>query len=80
MTIIRRDDFNNKLEAFLGKPIVKVITGLRRSGKSFLLKQLISDLPEKGMRYLYIDKESLEFDDIRDYKDLNNFIDEYLFN
>ena len=43
MTIIRRDDFNNKLEAFLGKPIVKVITGLRRSGKSFLLKQLISD-------------------------------------
>ena len=80
MTIIRRDDFNNKLEAFLGKPIVKVITGLRRSGKSFLLKQLISDLPVKGMRYLYIDKESLEFDDIRDYKDLNNFIDENLFN
>lgn len=80
MAIIRRDDFNNKLETFLGKPIVKVITGLRRSGKSFLLKQLISDLPEKGMRYLYIDKESLEFDDIRDYKDLNNFIDENLFN
>lgn len=79
MILIKREHFYNKIKGFLGKPIIKVITGLRRSGKSYFLKQLIKELPKKDTKFLYIDKESLEFDEIKNYKDLNLYIKENLF-
>lgn len=54
---------------------------MRRSGKSFFLRQIIDDLKEKGVRdnqILCIDKDSLDFDHIKDYKDLNRFVEESL--
>jgi predicted AAA+ superfamily ATPase len=54
--------------------VVKVITGMRRVGKSYLLRQLIGLLQEFGVassRILYIDKESLDFEEVRTYRDLN---------
>ncbi len=80
MDLIKRELFYNKIKGFVGKPIIKVITGLRRSGKSYFLKQVIKDLPKKDSNFLYIDKESLEFDEIKDYKDLDLYIKKNLFN
>ncbi|MCQ2393536.1 MAG: ATP-binding protein [Kiritimatiellae bacterium] len=57
----------------MGKPPVKVITGLRRSGKSVFVRQIVAALRDDGVtdnRLIYLDLESLENDTIRNYKDL----------
>lgn len=67
----------------MGKNIIKVIIGLRRSGKSFFLKQLRDLLFSEGLEesnLLYIDKENLNFNFIKDYKDLANFIEGHFLN
>ena len=69
-----RNIYLDRIKPFLGKPVIKVITGMRRVGKSCLLRQLIASLRESGIpaeRILYIDKESLDFEHIGDYHDLN---------
>jgi len=70
----KRNIYLERIRPFLGKPVVKVITGMRRVGKSYLLRQLVGLLQESGVpssRILYIDKESLEFEAVRTYRDLN---------
>lgn len=67
------------MRPWIDKPIIKVITGMRRVGKSCLLKQLIEHLhlrkvPNK--RIHLIDKESIDFDDIVTYKDLVAYLKE----
>jgi predicted AAA+ superfamily ATPase len=58
----------------MGKPVVKVITGLRRAGKSCFLKQIMEWLKiSRGVpasRILFVDKESLEFEKVAAAKDL----------
>jgi predicted AAA+ superfamily ATPase len=57
--------------------MVKAITGVRRCGKSTFLSQVASVLLEKGIpedTILVINKELLEYDFIRTYKDLDKFI------
>lgn len=64
---------------FIDKPVIKVITGVRRSGKSFIMKQLISMLSRNGVdsnQIVYINKELVKFDFITNYKDLHGFITE----
>ncbi len=64
----------DRLRRFLGKPVVKVITGMRRVGKSTLLRQVIEQLHQEGVsddRILYVDMESLDFEHIRTYRDLH---------
>ena len=39
--MVRRQYYLDKIKPFLGKGIVKAITGLRRVGKSFFVRQLI---------------------------------------
>jgi uncharacterized protein len=72
-----RTIYTERIKPFIGKPVIKVITGMRRSGKSTFVKQIIEHLlaesvPEKNI--LYINKESLDFDFIRDYRDLNAYV------
>ena len=50
--------------------MIKVITGMRRVGKSVLLRQLASDLRQKGRTVQYIDRESFEWDHVRTAADL----------
>jgi len=72
--IIKRDFYLNKLIASQGNGLVKVITGIRRAGKSFLLFNLFrSYLLEQG-----VDKEhiiEMEFDDFenKDYRNPDTF-------
>ena len=51
---------------FINRPVIKVITGMRRAGKSCLIKLIIDSLKEKKTidsdQILYINKESLEYD------------------
>jgi predicted AAA+ superfamily ATPase len=73
----KRNLYLNKIRPYINKPVIKVITGMRRVGKSYLLRSIIDDLklskvPENQI--LYINKESLDFDFIRTYRDLNQYV------
>jgi predicted AAA+ superfamily ATPase len=62
-----------QIEPFLGNSVVKVITGMRRSGKSCLVRLLMNKLVANGVQpeqIVYVNKESYEFDAIRTYHDL----------
>ena len=76
MKAIARQKYLEKIEKYLGKDTIIILTGQRRVGKSYLLR-LFKDkvAAEPGNNIIYIDKEQKEFDDIRTYKDLNNYID-----
>ena len=75
--MITREKYLNKMIPFMGKPVIKVITGIRRCGKSTLLRMIINLLSEKGVKpaqILLINKDSLEFDQIRTYLDLDRYV------
>ena len=67
----------SRIAPFLGKPVVKVVTGMRRSGKSCLLRLLMDKLVAEGVRperIIYVNKEDYEFDSIRTYHDLADHV------
>ncbi len=69
----KRNLYLKQIEPFLGNSVVKVITGMRRSGKSCLVRLLMNKLIADGVQpeqIVYINKESYEFDAIRTYHDL----------
>lgn len=76
MFIKNRPYYYRRIEPFIGKEIIKVITGQRRSGKSYFLRQLAMELEKTfpGKPRIYIDKERLEFDFIRNYEDLTAYV------
>lgn len=76
MKIIERKYLQDIIDV-MGTPDIKVITGVRRSGKSELLhmfKEYIKKNDEKS-NIIYIDFNLYEFDSIKDYKELINYID-----
>lgn len=71
-----RPEYLNYVKKFIDKPLIKVFIGMRRVGKSVIMKLVINELLNNGVpqsNILYINKESLEFDDIKNYIDLYNF-------
>ncbi|NQY78739.1 MAG: ATP-binding protein [Candidatus Caenarcaniphilales bacterium] len=47
---------------------------MRRSGKSYFLRQIIEKLIGKDKQVVYIDKENLDFKDIKDFNDLDEYV------
>uniref|UniRef100_A0A832D0M4 ATP-binding protein n=1 Tax=Ignavibacterium album TaxID=591197 RepID=A0A832D0M4_9BACT len=74
--LIKRDFYIEKLKIFLDKPVIKVITGMRRVGKSTILLSLMEELKQNldEKNIIYINKESLEFDFIQNYESLYKYI------
>ncbi len=79
MDAILRHDYLDQVEKYLGKQTIIVLVGQRRVGKSYMLRQLF-DLKssDPANHVILIDKEKRQFDFIRDYQDLNAYIDEQL--
>lgn len=74
-----RDLYLNQLIQFKDKKLIKVITGLRRSGKSTLLSLFENHLITSGVDKNHIIRmnfESFEFDEITNYKELHAYINE----
>ena len=72
-----RDLYLNQLIQFKDKKLIKVITGLRRSGKSTLLSLFENHLITSGVDRNHIIRmnfESFEFDEITNYKELHEYI------
>lgn len=74
--IYSRIAYTDKIKPFIGKNLVKVLTGQRRVGKSCILYQLMEKIKknEPKANVIYINKEDIAFDDIRNYKDLSGFL------
>ncbi len=78
MENIIRKHYINKIERCFGKETIIVLTGQRRVGKSFLLRQLRDiKLNEANTNVIYIDKEKREFDSIQTYRELNDHIESH---
>jgi hypothetical protein len=79
--MIRRLSYLDRIQAYLDKPVVKVITGMRRVGKSTLLSQVRNDLLARGVperQILSINKDLVVWDAIRDFRDLDQLVRERL--
>lgn len=74
--LIIRQNYLDKILKYLGKEMIIVLTGQRRVGKSYLLKQFYQEkIKEPNSNIIYIDKEKREFDFIRNYQNLNDYIE-----
>lgn len=72
-----RDLYLNQLIEFKDKPLIKVITGIRRCGKSTLLLLFEKYLLDSGVspnNIIKINFESMKYDHLKDYKDLYEYI------
>ena len=76
MEILVRQHYLDRIEKYLGKDTIVVLTGQRRVGKSYMLK-MIRDIKAKdeNNNIIYIDKEKRAFDHIKTYQELNTYID-----
>ena len=75
-----RNTYLKKVEPYIGKEIIKVLTGQRRVGKTILLKQiqyLVQQLDKKA-NTIYVNKEQHEFKQIKNADDLFEYIETQL--
>ena len=81
-SIISRERYLTKIFQYRDAPIIKVITGMRRSWKSFLLKNIlqkaVNDYAIPPENIFYVDKELFLFDDIVTYRDLDKHFQQFL--
>lgn len=76
METIVRQTYIDRIEKYLGKDTIIILTGQRRVGKSSVLRLFrdkVANLDRNNI--IYINKEKHAFDDIRTYHDLNAYID-----
>ncbi len=76
MKLIKRLDYLNKLRNVRGTPDIKVITGIRRSGKSKLLESYIQSIIEEDAdaNVIHIDFNNDEFEKLLDYHELLSYV------
>lgn len=71
--MLKREQYMSVIRDFIDKPVVKVLTGMRRCGKSSLLELTQMELLERGVKrdhIIFIDFESLRYDSLKDYRSL----------
>ncbi len=81
--MIIRDYYLSKIRPFYDVDLIKVITGIRRSGKSVILTQIIDEIKAKGIKdknIIYINFESKEYSFIKNDDDLYKYIKEKILN
>ena len=77
--MILRENYLNQIRPFVNQPVVKVITGIRRSGKSELLKMVRLELQQSGVtqeQIVYINFESMQWDAYRNATALYAYLKE----
>ena len=77
MKLIERENYLNKMINVIGTPDIKVITGVRRSGKSKLLEAFRDYVSENvsDANIVHINFNLSKFDELKNYKSLNNYIE-----
>lgn len=76
--IYKREDYLKKIRGFYNDDMIKVISGIRRCGKSFFLKSIIQELLERGVNekdIIYIELDKKDYKNIKTSKQLEKVID-----
>lgn len=77
--MLKREMYLSRIRGFYDSDLVKILVGIRRCGKSVILKQIMSELKEKSVddkHIIYINFELIEFEELQNYKKLNKYIKE----
>lgn len=71
-----RNQYLNKIKPYVGKNIIKVLTGQRRVGKTTILKQIIDLIKKEDQdsNIIYINKEQNEFKQLKNSDDLFSYV------
>lgn len=75
--MVERKEYLEKLKLWKDEQVIKVVTGIRRCGKSTLLMQYQDYLKQSGVdadRIIAINFEELEYEELCDYKKLYEYI------
>jgi predicted AAA+ superfamily ATPase len=76
----KRLEYIDKISDYTGSRLIKVLVGQRRSGKSYILRQIAKHLIDKGIKpenTLFINREFTDFDFLKTYKDLDDLVKLY---
>lgn len=76
-----RTNYLDKILEFSNNKLIKVIVGQRRTGKSYILRQIANNLIKSGVnptQIFYLNKEFLDFDFVKTYQDLELLVKLYL--
>ena len=77
--MIKRERYLKQIRPFYNQELIKVLIGIRRSGKSVILTQIIEELKENNIdenHIIYVNFEDFDFEEYTDPKKLNNYIKE----
>lgn len=75
--MVARKTYLERLKKYIDTEFVKVITGVRRSGKSYLLKMLARELKERGVKsedIIFLNLESLELMRFEEAEELSSYL------
>lgn len=75
--MLKRNEYIKQIVPFIDKDVIKVLTGIRRSGKSVMLKLLMEELKNRGInenQFIYINFENLKYRNLKNYERLYDFI------
>mgnify|MGYP004556038829 FL=1 len=79
--MIERPEYLEELKKFKDKELIKIVTGIRRCGKSTILEMFRNYLLDEGIdkeQIISINLEDLKYNFIKDYMDLYNYINDKL--
>ena len=79
--MVQRQEYLDQLISWKDEQVIKVVTGIRRCGKSTLLMQFQGWLEENGVtqeQIVFINFEELEYEDLLDYRKLYQYLKERL--
>ena len=74
---IVREHYLEKIRPYYDIDLIKVLTGIRRCGKSIIMSQIIDEIKSLGVKdnhIIYINFEDFEYEDIKEAKDFNQLI------
>lgn len=74
--ITPRKEYMDRVIPFIGKNLIKVFTGQRRVGKSYLMFQIMGHVKEQfpGGKIIYVNKEDLSFSNLKTATDLYDYV------
>ena len=77
--LLKRERYLSRIRGFYDSDLIKILVGIRRCGKSVILKQIMNELKERGVNdrhIIYVNFEFIEYENLQDYRELNKYLKE----
>ena len=74
---IVREHYLEKIRPYYDIDLIKVLTGIRRCGKSIIMNQIIDEIKSLGVKddhIIYINFEDFEYEDVKEAKEFNQLV------